>query len=66
MSLRDELLAEAKKATAETERSLIEHPPWIVIFSALVAAVFLIWRHRANIQRIRAGTENMFRFGSPR
>jgi len=45
---------------------LIEHPPWIVIVSALVAAVFLIWRHRANIQRIRAGTENMFRFGSPR
>lgn len=45
---------------------LIEHPPWIVTASTIVAAVFLIYRHRANIQRIRAGTENVFRFGNPR
>ena len=45
---------------------LIEHPPWIVIFATLVAAVFVIYRHRANIERIRAGTENVFRFGSSR
>ena len=45
---------------------LIEHPPWIVILAALVAAVFVIYRHRANIQRIRSGTENVFRFGNPR
>jgi acyl phosphate:glycerol-3-phosphate acyltransferase len=45
---------------------LIEHPPLIIIFVALVAAVFLIYRHRANIERIRAGTENVFRFGNPR
>jgi glycerol-3-phosphate acyltransferase PlsY len=45
---------------------LIEHPPSIVILATLVAAGFLICRHRANIERIRAGTENVFRFGNPR
>jgi glycerol-3-phosphate acyltransferase PlsY len=45
---------------------LIEHPAPIVVLAALVAAVFLIYRHRANIERIRAGTENVFRFGNPR
>jgi glycerol-3-phosphate acyltransferase PlsY len=45
---------------------LIEHPPAIVILAALVAAVFLIYRHRGNIERIRSGTENVFRFGDPR
>lgn len=45
---------------------LIEHPPWIVILATLVAAVFIIYRHRANIERIRSGTESVFRFGNPR
>lgn len=45
---------------------LIEHSPLIVILAALAAAVFLISRHRANIARIRSGTENVFRFGNPR
>jgi acyl phosphate:glycerol-3-phosphate acyltransferase len=45
---------------------LIEHPPSIVILSTLAAALFLIYRHRPNIERIRGGTENVFRFGSPR
>ncbi len=45
---------------------LIEHPPWIVIFATLVAAVFVIYRHRDNIDRIRSGTESVFRFGNPR
>jgi glycerol-3-phosphate acyltransferase PlsY len=45
---------------------LIEHPPSIVILATLVAAVFLIVRHRANIGRIRSGTESVFRFGNPR
>jgi glycerol-3-phosphate acyltransferase PlsY len=31
-----------------------------------VAAVFVIYRHRANIHRIRSGTESSFRFGNPR
>jgi glycerol-3-phosphate acyltransferase PlsY len=44
---------------------LIAHPPAIVIMATLVAAVFVIYRHRANIDRIRSGTEHAFRFGSP-
>lgn len=45
---------------------LIEHPPPIVIFATLIAAIFIIYRHRANIDRIRSGTENVLRFGNPR
>ena len=45
---------------------LIEHPPWIVIVATLAAAVFVIERHAANIERIRSGTESVFRFGSSR
>jgi acyl phosphate:glycerol-3-phosphate acyltransferase len=45
---------------------LIERAPSIVILATLVAAVFVIYRHRANIDRIRAGTESSFRFGNPR
>jgi acyl phosphate:glycerol-3-phosphate acyltransferase len=45
---------------------LIERAPSIVILAALVAAVFIIYRHRGNIDRIRAGTENSFQFGKPR
>jgi len=45
---------------------LIEHPPWIVLLATLAAAVFVIARHAANIERIRSGTESVFRFGNPR
>jgi acyl phosphate:glycerol-3-phosphate acyltransferase len=45
---------------------LIEHPPAIVILAALVAAGFVIYRHRENIDRIRTGTERAFRFGNSR
>jgi glycerol-3-phosphate acyltransferase PlsY len=45
---------------------MIEHPPLIMLLATLVAAVFLIYRHRSNIDRIRSGTENVFRFGNPR
>jgi glycerol-3-phosphate acyltransferase PlsY len=45
---------------------LIEHPPAVVILATLAAAVFVIYRHGANIQRIRTGTESVFRFGNPR
>lgn len=41
---------------------LIEHPPWPVLTAALAAGVFIIYRHSANIARIRAGNENVFRF----
>ena len=45
---------------------LIEHPPAVVVAAALAAGVFIIVRHAANIERIRSGTESVFRFGNPR
>jgi glycerol-3-phosphate acyltransferase PlsY len=41
---------------------LIEHPPAPVLIAALVAGVFIVYRHGANIGRIRAGNEHVFRF----
>jgi acyl phosphate:glycerol-3-phosphate acyltransferase len=41
---------------------LIMHPPAPIILASLMAAVFIVSRHRANIQRIRAGKEHVFRF----
>jgi glycerol-3-phosphate acyltransferase PlsY len=41
---------------------LIMHPPAPVVLASLVAATFIIFRHSANIQRIRAGKEHVFRF----
>ena len=41
---------------------LIMHPPAPVELAALVAAGFIIYRHGANIQRIRQGNEHVFRF----
>jgi glycerol-3-phosphate acyltransferase PlsY len=41
---------------------LIEHPPGVVLIASLVAGAFIIYRHRANIERLRAGTEYVFRF----
>lgn len=38
---------------------LIEHPPEIEIFAALVAGAFIVYRHQANIGRLRAGTESL-------
>jgi glycerol-3-phosphate acyltransferase PlsY len=41
---------------------LILHPPAPIILTSLIAAAFIVSRHRANIQRIRAGQEHVFRF----
>ena len=41
---------------------LIEHPPAVVVMASLVAGVFIIYRHAANIKRLREGTEYVFRF----
>ena len=43
---------------------MIEHPPAAVVMASIAAAAFIIYRHRANIERIRAGNENVFKFGS--
>ncbi len=41
---------------------MILHPPGAVLLASAVAAIFIIYRHKANIARIRAGNENVFRF----
>ncbi len=42
---------------------MILHPDWPVLVAATAGSVLIIWRHRSNFERIRAGTENVFRFG---
>lgn len=39
---------------------LILHPAWPVTTAALVAGLFIAWRHTGNIERLRAGKENRF------
>ena len=41
----------------------IERPAWPVLAASLIAGSFIIWRHSANISRLRAGKENVFHFG---
>jgi len=43
---------------------LIMVPPVPVEAAAIVCGAFIIYRHSSNIQRLRAGTENVFNFGS--
>lgn len=39
---------------------MILHPSMHIVAAAAIAGAFIIWRHRANIARLRAGTENVF------
>lgn len=41
---------------------LILHPETPVLAAAAVAGGFIVWRHRANLERLRAGNENVFRW----
>lgn len=45
---------------------LLYHPAWPVTAACAFCGAFIVWRHQSNIQRLRAGTENVFRFSSPR
>lgn len=45
---------------------LISHPPAPVMVASLIGAVFIIVRHRSNIERLRAGNENVFSLGGRR
>ncbi len=42
---------------------LILHPVWPVLLASLIAAALIVYRHRANLERIRSGTEHVFHFG---
>jgi glycerol-3-phosphate acyltransferase PlsY len=39
---------------------LISHPPLPVVIAAIVSGAFIIYRHRGNLHRLRAGTEHVF------
>ena len=43
---------------------LILHPSWIELFAAFASGALIIYRHLSNIERLRAGTESVFRWGS--
>ena len=43
---------------------LMSQPPLSVVAAAVLACAFIIYRHRGNIERLRAGTENVFTFGA--
>jgi glycerol-3-phosphate acyltransferase PlsY len=42
---------------------MILHPPDAIFFASLIAGGFIVYRHKANIQRLHAGTENVFSWG---
>jgi glycerol-3-phosphate acyltransferase PlsY len=44
---------------------LILHPPAPVLLASLIAAAFIVYRHKSNVQRLRAGTESVFAWKSP-
>ena len=43
---------------------LILHPPLPVMGAALTGAVLIVVRHRSNIEKVRAGSEDEFNFGA--
>jgi glycerol-3-phosphate acyltransferase PlsY len=42
---------------------MILHPPVQVTAAAFIAGAFIIYRHKSNWARLRAGTENVFSWG---
>lgn len=42
---------------------MISHPPTPILLAAVISGALIIWRHRENIARLRAGTERVFSFG---
>jgi len=39
---------------------MILHPSWYLIAASFIACGFILWRHKANFERLRAGTESVF------
>jgi glycerol-3-phosphate acyltransferase PlsY len=40
---------------------LVEHAAWPALAASIIAGTFIIYRHRSNIERLRAGTESVFK-----
>ncbi len=45
---------------------LIARPHWPVMLASVLCSALIIWRHEANIARLRAGTESVFSLGRSR
>jgi acyl phosphate:glycerol-3-phosphate acyltransferase len=45
---------------------LIAHPPFPVIYASVFAGAFIVYRHRANIERLRAGNERVLSLRGPK
>jgi glycerol-3-phosphate acyltransferase PlsY len=45
---------------------LILHPPAPVLAASALGGAFIVWRHRDNIERLRAGKENVLSLGGRR
>jgi acyl phosphate:glycerol-3-phosphate acyltransferase len=41
---------------------LILHPPAPVLIASLIAGTFIVYRHKSNMERLHAGTENRFQW----
>lgn len=41
---------------------LIDHPDFKLVLAALAGGIFIIWRHKGNIERLLAGNENVLSF----
>jgi acyl phosphate:glycerol-3-phosphate acyltransferase len=41
---------------------LISHPPHEVLLHSIIASAFIVYRHKSNLKRLRAGTEYAFRW----
>jgi len=41
---------------------LILHPPPLVLLASILAGGFIVWRHKENLDRLKAGTESVFKW----
>ena len=41
---------------------MIQHPPSPILLVSIFAAFLIVYRHKSNLQRIRAGNESVFHF----
>jgi glycerol-3-phosphate acyltransferase PlsY len=41
---------------------LVMQAPWPAVGASVVAGAFVIYRHSSNIERLRLGTESVFKF----
>ena len=43
---------------------LVQQAPWPVFLASMVAGLFIVYKHRSNIVRLRSGTESVFSLGA--